>query len=220
MSSSKSGLDERLIWQNFDFKAGASKMTTTTPSAQDESPQIQKIIKALGLETHVEGGYFVETDRDPLLIPNPFLSPSQRTEPHIPDSELWRNASTSIFYLITPQRPLGRFHRNKGRTVHTLHSGRGIYVLLHADELQGEDGKEDGLWHDKQKVRIESFVVGRDVARGERLQWIVEGGKYKASFLLDVEDGLEGVSKVDCTACGVLLISEVCFLHFGGRGRC
>lgn len=38
--------------------------------------------------------------------------------------------------------------------------------------------------------RVESFIVGHDVAKGERLQWIVEGGKYKASFLLpDVEGG-------------------------------
>lgn len=38
--------------------------------------------------------------------------------------------------------------------------------------------------------RIETFVVGQDVAKGERLQWIVPGGKYKASFLLpDEEDG-------------------------------
>jgi predicted cupin superfamily sugar epimerase len=38
--------------------------------------------------------------------------------------------------------------------------------------------------------RIESFVVGHDVAKGEKLQWIVNGGKYKASFLLpDSENG-------------------------------
>lgn len=80
--------------------------------------------------------------------------------------------------------------------MHTLHSGRGIYVLLHVDEMEGG------------RVRIETFVVGRDVANGERLQWIVEGGKYKASFLLDVDEGEGG--KVDCADCGGLLISEVC----------
>lgn len=67
-----------------------------------------------------------------------------------------------------------------------------------------------GLWHDKSRVRIESFVVGRDVAKGERLQWIVEGGKYKASFLLDV--GGEKSGETDCAECGGLLISEVCYL--------
>jgi predicted cupin superfamily sugar epimerase len=46
--------------------------------------------------------------------------------------------------------------------------------------------------------RIETFVVGHDVTKGEKSVWIVEGGKYKASFLLD---GAEGER---------LLISEVC----------
>lgn len=87
--------------------------------------------------------------------------------------------------------------------MHTLHSGRGIYVLLHVDEMDGQDG----LWHDKSRARIESFVVGRDVAKGERLQWIVEGGKYKASFLLDIGDEKGG--ETDCAECGGLLISEV-----------
>jgi len=64
--------------------------------------------------------------------------------------------------------------------VHTLHRGRGQYVLIHADE---EDESSGGK-------RIETFTVGQDVLKGEKLQWIVEGGKYKASFLLpDGEDG-------------------------------
>lgn len=61
--------------------------------------------------------------------------------------------------------------------MHTLHRGRGRYVLIHADEAGS-------------KKRVETFVVGHNVAKGERLQWIVEGGKYKASFLLpDLEGG-------------------------------
>ena len=36
--------------------------------------------------------------------------------------------------------------------------------------------------------------MGGDVLAGEKLQWIVEGGKYKASFLLgeDAKDGDAG----------------------------
>lgn len=75
--------------------------------------------------------------------------------------------------------------------MHTLISGRGRYVLIHADEESEGEGKK----------RIETFVVGKDVERGERSVWVVEGGKYKASFLLDGEDG-EG-----------LLISEVSSVH-------
>ena len=64
-------------------------------------------------------------------------------------------------------------------------------MLIHADE----DGR---------KKRIESFVVGKNVSKGERSVWIVEGGKYKASYLLPVQGESEG---------GVdrLLISEVGF---------
>jgi predicted cupin superfamily sugar epimerase len=51
-------------------------------------------------------------------------------------------------------------------------------VIIHADE----EGKEK---------RIETFVVGQDIAKGERLQWVVDGGKYKASFLLPDEEGGE-----------------------------
>lgn len=36
--------------------------------------------------------------------------------------------------------------------------------------------------------RVESFVVGPNVEKGEKLQWVVEGGKYKASFLLPDEE--------------------------------
>lgn len=136
-----------------------------------ESPATATIISTLKMIPHVEGGYFVETDRDALRVPNPFAdrAPGDDT----------RSASTSIYYLVTPQSPQGSFHRNKGRTVHTLHKGRGRYVLIHADEVE-KGGK----------ARVETFIVGHDIAKGERLQWIVEGGKYKASYLL--EDGEEG----------------------------
>jgi len=70
-------------------------------------------------------------------------------------------------------------------------------VIIHADEVEGRAGR----------ARAETFVVGKDVERGERLQWVVEGGKYKASFLLEDEEGRE-VSE------GGLLISEVSNLPF------
>lgn len=54
------------------------------------------------------------------------------------------------------------------------------------------------------EARVETFVVGQDVEKGERLQWVVGGGVYKASYLLpDHEDG--GREEVER---GGLLISE------------
>ncbi|KAL8823509.1 MAG: hypothetical protein Q9191_005788 [Dirinaria sp. TL-2023a] len=139
-----------------------------------KSGTVQQTIDILRMQKHPEGGYFVETDRDPRRMPNPF-SDSQT------GGDETRNFSTTIFYLLTPDTSKGSFHRNKGRTVHTLHRGRGVYVIIHADEV--EQGK---------KARVETFVVGHDLAKGEKMQWIVEGGKYKASFLLpDLENGTE-----------------------------
>jgi hypothetical protein len=59
---------------------------------------------------------------------------------------------------------------------------------------------------DNSKARVESFVVGPNPERGERLQWVVDGGNYKASFLLP--DSSDHGANEDRTSNG-LLISEV-----------
>ncbi|RFU29804.1 hypothetical protein B7463_g6546, partial [Scytalidium lignicola] len=164
-----------------------------TPAPDKEEPQhLHDLISRLGLQPHIEGGYFVETDRAADIVPSPFPSEKESTLTLVPQRPGFkadvRNSSTTIFYLLTPNTPQGGFHRNKGRTVHTLHKGRGRYVIIHADE----EGKEK---------RIETFLVGQNIAAGERLQWIVEGGKYKASYLLpDTDKGSDSSSG--------LLISE------------
>ncbi|MCJ1483315.1 hypothetical protein MMC06_003482 [Schaereria dolodes] len=149
-----------------------------------ETPNVQDLIIKLGLQKHPEGGYFVETDRDPLRIHNPFqlgdIIPQSSQLTNGQDNDSTRSASTTIYYLLTPANPRGVFHRNKGRTIHTLHRGRGRYVIIHADEMQNGG-----------KARIETFVVGHNIQRGERLQWLVEGGKYKASFLLPDAEATE-----------------------------
>ena len=147
-----------------------------TPSNQAESAATQSILHHLNLQPHPEGGYFVETDRDPLRVPNPFFS----------DKAESRSASTTIFYFLSPQSPLGHFHRNKARTVHTLHKGRGRYVIVHADEVEatkrsGGEVEEEQRWTGN--ARVETFVVGQNLEKGEKLQWIVEGGKYKVWLL-------------------------------------
>ncbi|PGH26995.1 hypothetical protein AJ80_01379 [Polytolypa hystricis UAMH7299] len=178
----------------------------SSPPSSSEPPLIQQTIDTLKLQKHMEGGYFVETDRDPLRVPNPFFTSHtyelsdgtknlQKEEEEESADNSTRSASTSIFYLLTPGSPMGAFHRNKGRTVHTLHRGRGRYVIIHADEVEEENGGRT------KKARVESFVVGQNIQAGERLQWIVEGGKYKSSYLLP-DEREEGESE------GGLLISE------------
>ncbi|KAH8425364.1 cupin domain-containing protein [Aspergillus melleus] len=165
----------------------------TSPNNIADSPTIQKTIQTLNLQIHPEGGYFVETDRSQLRIPNPHrhanLNPTVET-----DDDATRAASTTIYYMLTPSSPLGAFHRNASRTVHTLHRGRGRYVIIHADQAARHGGK----------APVESFVVGHRLEEGERLQWIVEGGKFKSSYLLPDSDAGETEG---------LLISEVRYTY-------
>jgi len=139
------------------------------------------------MQKHIEGGWFVETDRAPDTVTATWVYTPTLTNDIMPqrpgfDPDV-RNSSTSIFYLLTPGTPQGGFHRNKGRTIHTLHRGRGRYVIIHDDENDLVDGEG------RRGKRIETFVVGQDVEKGERLQWVVEGWKYKASFLLPDQEG-------------------------------
>ncbi len=199
-------------------------------NSSHESPSIQSLILTLQLTPHPEGGYYNQTDRSPLRIANPYhytnierinkystannnLTTDVKGEKsnkneynNDNDNDTTRFASTTIFYLLTPHSPLGAFHRNRSRTVHTLHRGRGRYVVIHIDRAAREDGEG------KVKASIESFVVGQRVEMGERLQWCVEGGDYKASYLLP-EDDSPGVKDGDGNEkqlqSGGLLISEV-----------
>ncbi|KAK4579912.1 hypothetical protein LTR86_000113 [Recurvomyces mirabilis] len=166
----------------------------TNPQA--ESSRLKQVIEYLGLQPHIEGGYFVETDRDTLRVPNPFLERGTTQGSNDDAEKATRSASTTIHYLLTPKSSLGAFHRNRGRTVHTLHQGRGRYVIIHANEVAApscpkgygsDDVLEEQRWQGKAK--IETFTVGQDVLKGEKLQWIVDGGKYKTSFLLPDEEG-------------------------------
>jgi uncharacterized protein len=188
-------------------------LPSTAPPHEDAA---HALVAGLGLQAHIEGGFFVETDRDPLVVPSPWPELAHSTATAA--SKLvdqrpgfrpgFRNASTTIYYLLTPRSPLGAFHRNRGRTVHTLHRGRGRYVVLHppaaaADEWSSaQTGPSRGRW------TVETFVVGGNVDRGERLQWIVEGGRYKASFLLPDDGGDDGDGQGMAAESGGLLISE------------
>ncbi|GME44178.1 hypothetical protein GTA08_BOTSDO01892 [Neofusicoccum parvum] len=194
----------------FPFLSSQTKDPGSGGTVQPNEPAGSRaIISALKMTAHPEGGYFTETDRDRRRVANPFHASydsgmaaaaaaaeqqhrfTESTEAaegaHATAAQRWadltRSASTSIYYLLTEGRSVGKWHRNKGRTVHTLHKGRARYVIIHADEVAM------GL-RPKGEARVETWVVGQDVVAGEKLQWIVEGGKYKASFLLpDVEGG-------------------------------
>lgn len=151
------------------------------PSSGPESTLVQSIVDALSLLPHVEGGYFNQTDASPVTIPSPYPpEPLSRETERLalirPDYDAsLRRLCTTIFYYLSPRRPQGNFHVNRSRIVHTLHKGRGRYVLIHPGG------------------RVESFVVGQNVQAGEKLQWVVEGGVWKASYLLENKADSEGL---------------------------
>lgn len=173
----------------FDSSYARGLVASPPPS---ETERIQGTIEILKLQPHIEGGYFCETYRDQRMVPNPFKDlPLLSNATDKVDTTETRRASTCIHYLVTPKSPVGYFHRNRGLTVHDLHKGRGIYVIIHVDQPRDAKGR----------FRVDTFMVGQDIVNGEDLQWVITGGKFKATFLIPDED--DGPESVDG-----LLISE------------
>jgi predicted cupin superfamily sugar epimerase len=119
----------------------------------ESPPGAQELIEALGLEGHVEGGFFRRT----------YAADDQ---PRVSTEGGERFSMTSIFYLLTRDGPIGHFHRNRSDIVHYFQLGDPIdYFLIHPDG------------------RLETVTMGPDPRRGHRLQLTVPGGLWKASRL-------------------------------------
>lgn len=119
-------------------------------------------IKKLSLVEHVEGGYFSETYRSDLKI----ATDREGTE---------RSLLTSIYYMLTDNRPIGYFHKNKSNIIHYFHAGSPLtYLILHPN---GE---------------LNKVKLGFDVTKGHLCQLIVPGGCWKATVLEEGEFGLLG----------------------------
>jgi hypothetical protein len=122
----------------------------------------EEIIARLNLVEHREGGYFAETYRAELEIP------TER-------SGNLRNMCTSIYYLLTSDRPFEHFHKNQSDIIHYFHTGSPItYLIIHPEGI------------------LERVKLGNNLADGEQLQLLVKGGCWKAAFLATGEYGLLG----------------------------
>ena len=123
-------------------------------------PDKETVIRELGLEGHVEGGYYRRT----------FQADHRAT---IDQGEGERFTLTSIFYLLTDDAPIGHWHLNKSDIIHYYHLGSPVhYYLIYPDG------------------RLENVVLGPDLAAGQQLQLIVRGGVWKASHLPEGSYGL------------------------------
>ena len=95
-----------------------------------------------------------------------YLSGSWR----LPDG---RSAVDTIYYMLTDDSPVGHAHVNKSVTIHFYHAGSPLrYTTI--DPL----GK------------VDSFILGPDLANGHELQHAVEGGDWKATQLMGGTFGL------------------------------
>ncbi|MEQ8514532.1 MAG: cupin domain-containing protein [Chromatocurvus sp.] len=136
--------------------AGAVAITPAALQASEAGsgiPTADQVVEQLGLEAHVEGGFFRRT-----------YAAEERPTVATPQGD--RYLMSSIFYLLTSQSPVGHFHRNRSDIVHYFHLGDPVtYYLLQPDGS------------------LQTAVMGSDVLAGQKLQLTVPGGVWKASRL-------------------------------------
>ena len=107
---------------------GGGEEATCSPSAVMEGrrseattrrPSGAEVVEALGLEGHVEGGYFARTYESDKNVSTPSGD---------------RFLMTSIYYLLTKESGIGHFHLNQSDIMHYFHKGNPIaYTLIHPD---------------------------------------------------------------------------------------
>ena len=124
----------------------------------------EEIIQHLGLIEHVEGGYFAETYRAQTNVDT-----NREGEE--------RSILTSIYYMLTSDRPIDHFHRNQSAILHYFQAGSAITYLILSPS--GE---------------LTKTKLGLNFAQGETAQLLVPGGYWKAAVLETGEFGLLGES--------------------------
>jgi predicted cupin superfamily sugar epimerase len=122
----------------------------------------QDLIKHLSLIEHIEGGYFYETHRSQHTV---------NTEREGKE----RSTFTSIYYLLTDDRPIDYFHRNRSDIMHYFQLGSPITYLILTPE-----GK------------LTKVKLGMNLELAEVPQLLVPGGFWKTAFLEAGEFGLIG----------------------------
>lgn len=122
------------------------------------------LIKHLSLVEHVEGGYFSETYRSEITLSTNRMGSD-------------RSILTSIYYLLTDNRPIDYFHQNQSDIMHYFQAGSPITYLILSPS--GE---------------LNRIKLGLNFAQGEVAQLLVPGGYWKSAILESGEFGLLGES--------------------------
>lgn len=112
------------------------------------------LIRQLGLEPNVEGGYYGKT----------YTAPWRSTTHKQDGSARERALMSSIYFMLTTDSPIDHWHRNSSDIVHYFHHGLPIkYTLL---SPAGD---------------CSSIVLGADLMAGQQLQfaapasWLLQG---------------------------------------------
>jgi len=118
----------------------------------------EKVRELLRLAPHpIEGGFFVETYRAEVKIPQVALPKGFSGE---------RYAGTAIFYMLTPET-FSAFHKLPGDEMFHFYLGDPVETFLI---------REDAASH--------RVVLGQDISSGMLLQHVVPGGVWQGSRLL------------------------------------
>jgi len=128
----------------------------------------EDIINKLNLEPHPEGGYFKEVYRAEGEIDSSSLTKDYKGK---------RNYSTSIYFLLTSDS-FSAFHRIKQDEIWHFYDGSPI--LLHVINEKGEHSQ---------------IIIGRDLLAGHHPQYVVPGGCWFATEVINEND----FSFVGCT---------------------
>ena len=121
------------------------------------------LIRSLKLEPNPDGGYYRETYRSTVT-----------------DRD-GRATVSIIFYLLTPDNPVGRLHRHAADSVHYFHCGSALDVHT---------------VHEGGRMSVET--MGADLRAGHCLQLVVPGNVWKALELRDPPYAL--ISEIVCPA--------------------
>ncbi|KAJ3299408.1 hypothetical protein HK104_009010 [Borealophlyctis nickersoniae] len=120
-------------------------------------PPIAALVKYLNLEEHPEGGFFAESYRADLVIPQHALTGEGDSFPGD------RNASTAIYYLL-PQGSVSRLHRIKSDEIfHLYPQSTCTATLLEIDTIT---------------KKLTKTSLGSDIGKGQVVQRVVRKGLW------------------------------------------
>ena len=123
--------------------------------------EAERIINALGLEPHPEGGYFIETYRSVGEISQDSLDSKYQGK---------RNYATCIYFLLTSES-YSTFHR------------------IHQDEIwHFYDGSPIKIHIISETGDYSNIIIGRDVIKGEKPQFVVPGNQWFAAEVINDND--------------------------------